>query len=96
VHGVAFEEGVVFLLLNALSDRLFVALGKIAGDGFSFFAGFGAFEYDDFLHGVLNVLKIVGSGSKPAGERGATIIFCGSSTFSMQGSREGVKGYERT
>jgi hypothetical protein len=73
VHGVASEEGVVFLLLNTLGDRLFVALGEIAGDGLSFFAGFGAFEYDDFLHGVLKIIEPV---SKPARERGATTIFC--------------------
>jgi hypothetical protein len=73
VYGVASEEGIVFLLLNTLGDRLFVALGEIAGDGLSFFAGFGAFEYDDFLHGVLKIIEPV---SKPARGRGATTIFC--------------------
>jgi len=51
VERVALEERIVFLFLNALRDGLFVALGEVARDGFALFAGFGAFEYDDFLHG---------------------------------------------
>ena len=49
---VALEEGIVLLLLDTLGNRLLVALRKIARGGFTFFAGFGAFQCDGFLHGL--------------------------------------------
>jgi len=50
VESVALEVRVVFLLLNALGHGLFVARGEVAGHGFTFFAGFRAFEDDLVLH----------------------------------------------
>src|SRR5258708_1893217 len=61
VEGVALQPGIILLLLDALGDRLLVALGEIARDGFALFAGFGALECDGFLHG-LNGLE---AGAKP-------------------------------
>ena len=52
VQRVALEEGILLLLLNALSHRLLVTLGEIAGGGLPLFAGFGAFQCDSFLHGL--------------------------------------------
>ena len=52
VQGVPAQEGIVFLLLNALGHGLFVARGEIAGNGLPLLLGFGAFQGDDFLHGV--------------------------------------------
>ena len=40
---------IVFLLLDALGDCLLVAIREVTGDGFTLFAGFGAFQGDGFL-----------------------------------------------
>ena len=46
------QVGVVFLLLDALRQGFLVARREIAGNRFSFLAGFGALEGDKFLgHG---------------------------------------------
>src|SRR5476649_259336 len=52
VERVPLEMRVVFFLLNALGDGLFVARGEIARGGFPLFLGFGAFQGDEFLHDV--------------------------------------------
>ncbi len=48
---VALEEGVILLLLDALGNGLFVPIGQVAGGGLALFAGFGALQGDEFLHG---------------------------------------------
>ncbi len=53
MQGVALEEGIVFLLLNALGHGLLVTLGEVTGNRLALFLRFGAFECDDFLHGNL-------------------------------------------
>ena len=40
---MALEEGIILLLLNALSDSLLITEGEIAGSGFALFLRFGAF-----------------------------------------------------
>src|SRR5258708_7010186 len=52
VQRVALEEGIVFLLLDALGHGLLVALGEIARSGFALFAGFSALQCNGFLHGL--------------------------------------------
>ena len=52
VQSVAAQEGIVFLLLDALGDGLLVALREIARGLLALFAGFGAFQGDDFLHNL--------------------------------------------
>src|SRR5471030_2289400 len=49
---VALEEGIVFLLLDALGDGFLVARGEVAGGGLPLLLGLGAFQGDEFLHGV--------------------------------------------
>ena len=51
MESMAAEEGIVLLLLDALRDGLLIARREVAGRGLALFAGFGAFESDDFLHG---------------------------------------------
>lgn len=51
VDGVALEEGVILLLLDALGDGLLVTEGQVTGGGLALFFGFGALKGDEFLHG---------------------------------------------
>jgi len=48
---VPLEKRIVLLLLDPLRDRLLVTLRQITRDRFTLFAGFGAFQGDNFLHG---------------------------------------------
>ena len=52
MEGMALEEGIVLLLLNALRHRFLITLGEVAGGWLPLFAGFGAFQCDGFLHGL--------------------------------------------
>ena len=50
VERVPLQMGIVLLLLDALRDRLLVAIGQVAGRGLALFAGLGALQSDKFLH----------------------------------------------
>jgi len=68
VQRVPAQVRVVLLLLDALGHGLLVALREVAGWCFALFAGFGALEGDDFLHGD----KWLKGQSKAPGRPGAT------------------------